>query len=81
MERNRHDYRINISPNGEYVLVTALEKPFSYLVPYSRFPSKTVVYDKDGNEVKVLLEAASGRNAQRFYGHSKGNAKHQLAER
>lgn len=49
--------RINISPNGEYVLVTALEKPFSYLVPYSRFPSKTVVYDKDGNEVKVLLES------------------------
>ncbi|MBW6537373.1 MAG: prolyl oligopeptidase family serine peptidase, partial [Mariniphaga sp.] len=48
--------RINISPDGEYVLVTALEKPFSYLVPYSRFPSKTVVYDKDGNEVKVLLE-------------------------
>lgn len=49
--------RINISPNGEFVLVTALEKPFSYLVPYSRFPSKTVVYDKDGNEVKVLLES------------------------
>jgi dipeptidyl aminopeptidase/acylaminoacyl peptidase len=49
--------RINISPNGEYVLVSALEKPFSYLVPFSRFPSKTVVYDKDGNEVKVLLES------------------------
>ncbi len=49
--------RINISPNGEYVLVTALEKPFSYLVPYNRFPSKTVVYDKNGNEVKVLLES------------------------
>jgi dipeptidyl aminopeptidase/acylaminoacyl peptidase len=49
--------RVNISPDGEYVLVTALEKPFSYLVPYSRFPSKTVVYDKDGNEVKVLLES------------------------
>lgn len=49
--------RINISPNGEYVLATALEKPFSYLVPYSRFPSKIVVYDKNGNEVKVLLES------------------------
>ena len=49
--------RVNISPDGEYVLVTALEKPFSYLVPYSRFPSKTIVYDKDGNEVKMLLES------------------------
>jgi dipeptidyl aminopeptidase/acylaminoacyl peptidase len=49
--------RINISPDGEYVLVKALEKPFSYLVPYSRFPSKTAVYDKNGNEVKVLLKS------------------------
>ncbi len=49
--------RINISPDGEFVLVTTLEKPFSYLVPYSRFPSKTVIYDKKGNEVKVLLES------------------------
>jgi dipeptidyl aminopeptidase/acylaminoacyl peptidase len=49
--------RINISPDGEYVLVEALDKPFSYLVPYFRFPSKTVVYDKNGNEVKVLLES------------------------
>jgi dipeptidyl aminopeptidase/acylaminoacyl peptidase len=49
--------RINISPDGEFVLVTTLEKPFSYLVPYSRFPSKTVIYDKNGNEVKVLLES------------------------
>src|SRR5690606_23188340 len=48
--------RINVSPDGEYVLVTSLQKPFSYLVPYSRFPSKTVVYDKNGNEVKVLQE-------------------------
>ncbi len=49
--------RINISPDGKYVLITALEKPFSYLVPYSRFPSKITVYDEDGNEVKVLLES------------------------
>ena len=48
--------RINISPDGEYVLVSTLEKPFSYLVPYTRFPSKTVVYDRNGNEVKVLQE-------------------------
>ncbi len=48
--------RINVSPDGEYVLATILQKPFSYLVPYSRFPSKTVIYDKNGNEVKVLQE-------------------------
>jgi len=46
----------NISPNGEYVLVTTIHKPFSYLVPYYRFPSKTTIYDKNGNEVKVIDE-------------------------
>lgn len=46
----------NISPNGEYVLVTTIHKPFSYLVPYYRFPSKTIVYDKNGNKIEVIDE-------------------------
>lgn len=49
--------RIDISPDGEYVLIEAINKPFSYLVPYYRFPSVTIVYDKDGNKVKTLLES------------------------
>lgn len=49
--------RFNFSPNGEYVLVTTIHKPFSYLVTYYRFPSKTIIYDKNGREVKVLLES------------------------
>ncbi len=47
---------VDISPDGEYVLIETIGKPFSYLVPYYRFPSTTVVYDKDGNKVKTLLE-------------------------
>ncbi len=49
--------RFDFSPNGEYVLVSTLHKPFSYLVTYYRFPSKTIVYDKDGNKVKELLDS------------------------
>lgn len=47
----------NFSPNGEYVLVSTIHKPFSYLVTLDRFPSKTIVYDKNGKEIKVLLES------------------------
>ncbi|MCE2611499.1 prolyl oligopeptidase family serine peptidase [Flavobacteriaceae bacterium D16] len=47
---------VNFSPDGEYVMVVTLDKPFSYLVPYYRFPSKTNVYSKDGTFVKTLLE-------------------------
>ena len=47
---------MRFSPDGQYLLVVTVEKPFSYLVPYYRFPSKTVVYTQDGNLVSTVLE-------------------------
>lgn len=47
---------ISFSPDGNYVMVTNIKKPFSYLVPYYRFPSETVVYTKEGNEVAKVNE-------------------------
>ncbi len=47
----------DISPNEEYVIVTAIRKPFSYLVPYYRFPSITTVFDKSGRKVQVINES------------------------
>ena len=47
---------INFSPDGNYVLVKTIEKPFSYLVPYRRFPSKTTIYTKAGKKVETVLE-------------------------
>ena len=47
---------ISFSPDGNYVLVTRLGKPFSYLVPYRRFPSSTGVYDKNGNLIQIVSE-------------------------
>ena len=45
-----------ISPDGNYIMLTTIEKPFSYVVPLNRFPSKTIVYDKDGKEIKTVNE-------------------------
>jgi len=47
---------ISFSPDGNYVMVNTVEKPFSYLVPYSRFPSTTTIYTKDGKKVETVLE-------------------------
>ena len=47
---------ISFSPDGEFVMVTKIQKPFSYLVPYSRFPSKTIIYTKSGDTVRTLVE-------------------------
>ena len=44
------------SPDGNYLLVTTIEKPFSYVVPLNRFPQKTTVYNSDGKMVKVVNE-------------------------
>ncbi|WP_020570470.1 alpha/beta hydrolase family protein [Neolewinella persica] len=45
---------ISFSPDGKYVMVTHVERPFSYLVPYRRFPSVTTVYKQDGERVNIV---------------------------
>ncbi len=47
---------LEFSPDGNYILVTRIEKPFSYLVPYYKFPYVTTILDKDGNKIKKILE-------------------------
>lgn len=47
---------ISFSPDGQYVMIQTIHEPFSYLVPYSRFPSTIMIYDRNGNEVKSMLE-------------------------
>ena len=47
---------LTFSPDGNYVMVVTINKPFSYLVPYGRFPSKTTIYTKEGAEVETVLD-------------------------
>ncbi len=46
------------SPDGNYILITTIKKPYSYIVPLNRFPMTSVVYDLAGKEVKVVNEVA-----------------------
>lgn len=46
----------DVSPDGKYMLVEVIQKPFSYLVPASRFPFNYEVWDANGNMVKLLAE-------------------------
>ena len=45
-----------ISPDGNYIMLTTIHKPFSYVVPLNRFPSKAIVYDIRGKEIKIVNE-------------------------
>jgi dipeptidyl aminopeptidase/acylaminoacyl peptidase len=44
----------NFSPDGNYVLVTTLQRPYSYIVPYSRFPMTQKVYAASGKLVREV---------------------------
>lgn len=47
---------LDYSPDGKYIIITKVKRPFSYLVPYYRFASETTIFDNAGKEVKVLLD-------------------------
>ncbi len=47
---------ISFSPDGNYVMVETVKRPFSYLVPYYRFPSTTTIYANDAKKVATVLE-------------------------
>lgn len=44
------------SPNGKYLLVESLHRPFSYLVPAARFPKKIEVIDLSGKLIKEIAD-------------------------
>ncbi|WP_415374115.1 alpha/beta hydrolase family protein [Patiriisocius sp. Uisw_017] len=47
---------ISFSPDGSYVMVSEIQRPFSYLVPYTRFPYKEIIYDKSGKNLQTVNE-------------------------
>lgn len=47
---------ISFSPDGKYVMVTKIRRPFSYLVTYTRFPSESIIYDSNGKKIRTVNE-------------------------
>jgi hypothetical protein len=46
--------KISFSPDGDYIMISAIKHPFSYLVTYSRFPSERNIYDLNGKIIKMI---------------------------
>jgi dipeptidyl aminopeptidase/acylaminoacyl peptidase len=61
--------RATPSPNGKYLLVETVQRPYSYQVPMDVFPSRTEVWDLGGKVLReirnshVAEEAPSARDA------------------
>ena len=49
-------HEVTPSPDGRYLLAESFHRPFSYLVPCSRFPHRVEVWDSDGASVTSLCD-------------------------
>ena len=47
---------VSFSPDGSHLMISTIQRPFSYLVPYYRFPMTQTVYSADAKEVAVVNE-------------------------
>ena len=44
------------SPDGQYLLVETVRRPFSYVVPEGRFPRRVDIWSRSGNVVKQIAD-------------------------
>lgn len=47
---------VSASPDGQYVLVSYIQRPYSYLVPAFRFPQVTEIWDMEGNLIHTVAD-------------------------
>jgi len=45
---------ISLSPDGQHLLATRIERPFSFITSYRGFPRATLVLDRNGSEIAEL---------------------------
>lgn len=45
---------VDFSPDGKYIRVSRIQRPYSYLFPYNRFPKTLEVWDGDGKVLKTI---------------------------
>lgn len=46
----------SVSPDGNYTLVSRVKRPFSWILPYQRFPKTGEIWDRKGTLVKMLAD-------------------------
>ncbi len=56
------------SPDGSYVLLEEAHRPFSYLVPASRFPTRIEVWDSNGTTVAEITDLPLRDNVPTGFG-------------
>ncbi len=56
------------SPDGNYLLVNRIRKPYSYIVPFTRFPQHFEVIDTEGNLVQLMADIPLSEDIPQGFG-------------
>ncbi len=56
------------APNGEYLLVETMHTPFSYLVPYYRFPKRVEIWNLKGDAIHQIADLPRMESVPIAYG-------------
>ncbi|MBP7821327.1 MAG: S9 family peptidase [Saprospiraceae bacterium] len=67
--------QVSISPDGNYMLVFSLHKPFSYTVPCDRFPIKVDLYTRDGKFIRTISDLPLAENIPIAFGSVREGAR------
>ncbi len=50
----------SVSPNGQFILVERIKRPFSRLLPWSDFPTDVEVWNRSGEKVRAIADVPMG---------------------
>lgn len=59
---------LSASPDDRYFLMVYIEEPFSYRVPYGKFPDRVILLDQQGQLIRTLAERGAADNLPAAFG-------------
>ncbi|MEM7247318.1 MAG: prolyl oligopeptidase family serine peptidase [Acidobacteriota bacterium] len=62
---------VAVSPDGRYLLVETVHRPYSYQVPMSRFPLRSEVLDRDGRQVHLVSDLPLAESVPMKFGSTR----------
>jgi dipeptidyl aminopeptidase/acylaminoacyl peptidase len=60
--------QLSPSPDGNFIMINYVDEPFSYIVPYSRFPQTVAVYDRQGKIVSEIAKIPLSEDIPKGFG-------------
>ena len=68
-------WSFQLSPDSRYVRVTTLQKPYSYIVPFTRFAQRYDIINIDGQHIRTIADIPVTEEMPRGFGATREGAR------